>query len=70
MRRWLECCVLVSEAILSDRGLGHCVRVTDLDDAVMEPVCRELRRIWPDGTYLYSAVMTRRHAFRVTSACW
>src|SRR6185369_1263159 len=32
------------EAILSDRGPGHCMRITDLDDEVMELVCKELRR--------------------------
>ena len=37
------------EAILSDRGPGHCMRVTDLDDDVMESVCQELRRTRPDG---------------------
>ena len=36
-------------AILRDRGPGHCMRVTDLDDAVMESVCAELRRMRPDG---------------------
>ena len=45
------------EAILSDRGLGPCVRVTDLDDAVMESVCREFGLT---ETYLYSAVMTKK----------
>lgn len=37
------------EAILGDRGPGHCMRVTDLDDDVMESVCRELRQTRPDG---------------------
>lgn len=37
------------EAILSDRGPGHCMRVTDLDDDVTESVCKELRRTRPDG---------------------
>ena len=37
------------EAILGDRGPGHCMRVTDLDDEVMESVCKELRRTRPDG---------------------
>ena len=27
------------EAILGNRGLGHCMRVTDLDNDVMESVC-------------------------------
>lgn len=37
------------EAILGDRGPGHCMRVTDLDDEVMESVCKELRRVRPHG---------------------
>jgi hypothetical protein len=37
------------ETILGDRGPGHCMRVTDLDDDVMESVCKELRRTRPDG---------------------
>jgi hypothetical protein len=37
------------EAILSDRGPGHCLRVTDLDDEIMESVCKELRRTRLDG---------------------
>lgn len=56
------------EAILSDRGLGHCVRVTDLDDAVMESVCRELRRIWPDGNiFILGSHDQEGMPFRVTS---
>lgn len=30
--------------ILSNRGPGHCMRVNDLDDEIMESVCKELRR--------------------------
>jgi hypothetical protein len=37
------------EAILDDRGPGHCMRVADLDDEVMESVCKELRRSHPNG---------------------
>lgn len=37
------------EAILGDRGPGHCMRVTDLDDEVMKSVCKELRRTRQDG---------------------
>ncbi len=36
------------ETILAGRGPGHCMRVTDLDDEVMESVCKELRRNRPD----------------------
>ncbi|EAW1630204.1 ATP-binding protein [Salmonella enterica subsp. enterica serovar Herston] len=56
------------EAILGDRGPGHCVRVTDLDDAVMESVCRELRRIWPDGNiFILGSHDQEGMPFRVTS---
>ena len=37
------------EAILGERGPGHCMRITDIDDFVMESVCKELRRTRPDG---------------------
>lgn len=56
------------EAILSDRGPGHCVRVTDLDDEVMESVCWELRRIWPDGNiFILGSHDQEGMPFRVTS---
>ncbi|MGJ3287746.1 methylation-associated defense system ATP-binding protein MAD8 [Klebsiella michiganensis] len=56
------------EAILSARGPGHCVRVTDLDDEVMESVCRELRRIWPDGNiFILGSHDQEGMPFRVTS---
>lgn len=31
-------------AILTERGPGHCMRITDLDHEVMESICQELRR--------------------------
>jgi hypothetical protein len=37
------------ESILNDRGPGHCMRLTDLDDAVIDAVCAQLRRAYPDG---------------------
>jgi len=37
------------DAIFSDRSPGHCMRVTDLDDAVMESVCKEMRQRRPEG---------------------
>jgi DNA phosphorothioation-dependent restriction protein DptH len=37
------------EAILDDRGPGHCMRITDLDNQIMAPVCKEIRRSRPDG---------------------
>src|SRR5947208_285963 len=35
------------EAIVDDRGPGHCMRITDLDDEVMESICKELLRTRP-----------------------
>lgn len=32
------------ETILDDRGPGHCMRMTDLDDAVMDALCEALRQ--------------------------
>jgi DNA phosphorothioation-dependent restriction protein DptH len=56
------------EAILSDRGPGHCMRVTDLDDDVMESVCKELRRNRPDGNvFILSGHDQEGMTFRVTS---
>lgn len=56
------------EAILSDRGPGHCMRVTDLDDDVMESVCKELRRTRPDGNiFILGSHDQEGQPFRVTS---
>ena len=56
------------EAILDDRGLGHCMRVTDLDDDVMESVCKELRRTRPDGNiFILGTYGQEGQPFRVTS---
>jgi hypothetical protein len=56
------------EAILADRGPGHCMRVTDLDDAVMESVCKELRRTRPDGNiFVLGSHGQEGMPFRVTS---
>lgn len=56
------------EAILSDRGPGHCMRVTDLDDDVMESVCKELRRTRPDGNiFILGGHDQEGMPFRVTS---
>jgi len=35
--------------ILHDRAPGHCMRVTDLDDDIMETLCLELRKQFPNG---------------------
>lgn len=56
------------EAILRDREPGHCMRVTDLDDDVMESVCKELRRTWPDGNiFILGSHNQESQPFRVTS---
>jgi hypothetical protein len=56
------------EAILAERGPGHCMRVTDLDDDVMESVCKELRRTRPDGNiFILGSHDQEGMPFRVTS---
>lgn len=56
------------EAILGDRGPGHCMRVTDLDDDVMESVCKELRRTRSDGNiFILGSHDQESIPFRVTS---
>ena len=50
------------ETILGDRGPGHCMRVTDLDDDVMESVCKELRATRPTETF-YLVAMTKKACF-------
>ena len=37
------------ERVLIERAPGHCMRVADLDDMVMESLCRELRQQHPDA---------------------
>ena len=54
--------------ILGDRGLGHCMRVTDLEDDIMETVCKELCRIRPDGKiFILGSHDQEGMPFRVTS---
>jgi DNA phosphorothioation-dependent restriction protein DptH len=56
------------DAILRDRGLGHCMRITDLDDAVMESVCAEIRRLRPDGNvFILGTHEQEGMPYRVTS---
>ena len=56
------------EEILSDRGPGHCMRITDLDDDVMEAVCKELRRTTPDNpVFILARHDQEESAYRVTS---
>ena len=57
------------EAFLNNRGPGHCMRVTDLDDGVMESVCKELRRTQPDGNiFILGNHDQEGMPFRVTSS--
>lgn len=56
------------EAILSNRGPGHCMRVTDLDNEVMESICKELRRTRPDSNiFILSSHDQEGLPYRVTS---
>ena len=56
------------EAILSGRGPGHCMRVTDLDDEIMESVCKELRRVRSNGNiFILGSHDEEGLPFRVTS---
>lgn len=56
------------EETLGDRGPGHCMRVTDLDDEVMESVCRELHRTHPDGNiFILGSHDQEGLPYRVTS---
>ena len=56
------------EAILGDRGPGHCMRVTDLDDDVMASVCKVLRRSRPDSNiFILGSHDQEDQPFRVTS---
>ena len=56
------------EGIMSDRGPGHCMRITDLDDNVMESVCKELHRTCPDGNiFILDSHRQENLPYRVTS---
>lgn len=56
------------ETILSERGVGHCMRVTDLDDDIIESVCKELRRGQPNGNiFILGRHEQENLPFRVTS---
>lgn len=56
------------EAIMCNRGPGHCMRITDLDDEVMESVCKDLRRVKPDGNIFILGTQDQESLpFRVTS---
>lgn len=56
------------EAIMADRGPGHCMRITDLDNSVMESVCKELHRNLPDrNIFILGGHDEDGKPFRVTS---
>jgi len=56
------------ETILGDRGPGHCMRVADLDDEIMETVCAELRRIFPNGNiFILGGHDQENLPYRITS---
>ncbi len=60
-------CPLI-DAIMGDRGPGHCMRVTDIDNDVMETVCKDLRRIRTDGNiFILGSHEQEGMPFRVTS---
>ena len=54
--------------IIQERAPGHCMRITDLDDDIMESICKELRRQFPDGNiFILSHTHTRESNHRITS---
>ena len=56
------------EMILRNRGPGHCMRVNDLDDDVMESVCGALRRTFPNGNiYILADHDQEDLPYRITS---
>lgn len=56
------------EATLEARGKGHCIRVTDLDDNIMESICKELRRARPDGNiFILGSHDQEGQPYRITS---
>jgi hypothetical protein len=59
------------EQIFDNREPGHCMRVSDLDDEVIEATCKELRKNSPDGNIFilcnYGQEKEGEKPFRVTS---
>ncbi len=56
------------ETILGNRGLGHCMRVNDLDDEVVEAVCEALRRTSPNANvFILGSRDQEDLPYRVTS---
>lgn len=56
------------QELLENRGRGHCMRITDLEDNVMESVCKEIRRELPDANAYILGTHNQEHLpFRITS---
>lgn len=56
------------EAIVQNRNPGHCMRVTDLDDEIMEAICAKLRHAHPDSNiFILGGHEQEGHAYRITS---
>ncbi|MBA4496311.1 ATP-binding protein [Paenactinomyces guangxiensis] len=55
------------QSILYERAPGHCMRVTDLDDDIMELVCSELRKQQPDANVYILANNQEMDSYRITS---
>jgi len=53
--------------IIQERAPGHCMRITDLDDDIMESICKELRRQFPDGNIFILGPHTHESNHRITS---
>ncbi|MBU2429377.1 MAG: ATP-binding protein, partial [Proteobacteria bacterium] len=49
--------------ILQERAPGHCMRVTDLDDDVMETLCLELKKQFPSGNIF---ILSHTHSTEMT----
>jgi hypothetical protein len=55
-------------SILSERGPGHCMRVTDLDHEVMESICTELRKKHPAANiFILGTLDQEEKPYRITS---
>lgn len=56
------------QSILGERGPGHCIRVIDLDDEIMESVCSELRRQQADANiFILGGHDQEDRPYRITS---
>jgi hypothetical protein len=53
--------------LLRERGPGHCMRVSDLDDELMASLCADLRQAVPDGQVWVLARDGVDDAIRITS---